>query len=505
MIRILEWKRPMLAPVFGAVLALAFAPYDYSYLAIIALMFFYRLCHAQSIRQAAFTGYLFGLGMFGCGTWWVYVSIHEFGGAGFMSSGMLTVLFVALWAIFPAVAAALASSICSKVGPISRITIFAWLWVLVEYVRGYWILNGFPWLQIAYSQLNTPLAGFAPLAGVYGVGFLLSMSASTLYETVLRQLPRLVGIPVLLSVWLGGWLLKDVQWTRPIGNSIKIALMQGNIDQKIKWQPNQQLKTLNLYQELTERHWDSDVIVWPETAIPAFLSDVKTSFLEPLANKARNHGADIVVSLPSNGQGKDYYNSVMTLGKNEALYHKTHLLPFGEYLPLQPLSGWILDQLRIPLGNFAAGRADQPLLRAGGYPVVTTICYEDAFGELVIRQVEHAAYLVNVTNDAWFGHTAEPYQHMQMAQMRALETGRYMARATNTGLSGIVLPNGKIRHQAPLYTTTTLTGEIIPMTGLTPYARYGDRMIFIGLIVFVVTVLGLESRINGGVDSISPD
>jgi apolipoprotein N-acyltransferase len=285
--------------------------------------------------------------------------------------------------------------------------------------------------------------------------------------------------------------LQGIQWTHAIGAPITVTLLQGNIAQDQKWQANQKLRTLSLYWQLTEQHWDADVIIWPETAIPAFLSEVKDFYLDPLSALARDKGTDLVVSLPSNGSGTDYYNSVMTLGKQEAVYHKHHLLPFGEYLPLQPLSGWVLDRLAIPLGNFAAGAARQPLLKAGGYPFVTTICYEDAFGELVNRQVGQAAYLVNVTNDAWFGDTSQPHQHMQMAQMRALETGRYLVRATNTGLTGFVMPNGKISARAPLFTTTTLTSTIIPMAGLTPYARWGDQVVFSGLSLLVSMVWGL--------------
>ena len=254
------------------------------------------------------------------------------------------------------------------------------------------------------------------------------------------------------------------------------------------------LNTLRLYQQLTEQHLDSDVIIWPETAIPAFLEQVRTGYLEPLANLVQEHGVDVVVSLPSSGEGNSYYNSVISLADMDKRYHKNHLLPFGEYLPLQPLSGWVLDQLEIPLGDFAAGGDMQPLLKAGGYAFVTTICYEDAFAELVNRQVEQAAFLVNLTNDAWFGNTAEPYQHMQIARMRALETGRYLLRATNTGLTGFVAPNGQIVKQAPLFTTTTLTEMITPMQGLTPYAKWGDRWVFIGLFTLVIVVYAMIKR-----------
>lgn len=368
----------------------------------------------------------------------------------------------------------------------------ALLWEVVEYVRGYWLLNGFPWLLIAYSQLQTPLSGFAPLVGVYGIGFLLAVSAFALVEMLDRKLPPLHGLLFFLLIWgTGGW-LKTMRWTRAIGEPIKITLVQGNIGQDQKWLSSQKLNTLMLYQQLTERHWDSNVIIWPETAIPAFLDQVQKFFVDPLSAKAREHHVDLVVSLPTSGQGDEYYNSVLVLGHTQRLYHKNHLLPFGEYLPLQPLSGWVLDLIQIPLGNFAAGDDRQTLLTAGGFSFVTTICYEDAFGEQVNKQIADAAYIVNVTNDAWFGDSAQPHQHMQMAQMRALETGRYLVRATNTGITGFIAPDGSIRKQAPSFTTTTLTDTIVPMGGVTPYSRIGDNLVFAALILLVLVLYGWE-------------
>jgi apolipoprotein N-acyltransferase len=483
--RLLKWKWGLAAPLMGALLTLAFSPYDYAYAALPALMFLYRAWSIQSPKQAALNGYLFGLGLFGSGIWWVYISIHDFGGADALSAGLLTLLLVGVWAIFPAITGALAARILSSPIVWLRIMATALLWVAVEYFRGYWLLNGFPWLQIAYSQLQTPLAGFAPLGGVYGVGFLLAASAFAVVEMLRRKLVPLNGFLFLLLIWGGGGMLRTVQWTQTIGSPIKMTLVQGNIGQEQKWLPSQKLNTLRLYQQLTEQHWDSNVVIWPETAIPAFHEQVKAFYLDPLAAAAREHHVDLVVSLPTSGQGKEYFNSVLALGETQAFYHKNHLLPFGEYLPLQPLSGWVLDLIQIPLGNFAAGGDRQTLLTAGGYPFVTTICYEDAFGELVARQIADAAYIVNVTNDAWFGNSSQPHQHMQMARMRALETGRYLVRVTNTGLTGFVAPDGSISTQAPLFTTSTLTDTILPMGGITPYARFGDNVVFAVLIAIV--------------------
>lgn len=470
----------------GVLLTLSFAPYDLAYAALPALMYLYWSWTKHTAKRALWLAYVFGLGLFGSGIWWVYISLHDFGGADPLSATLLTLLLVGLWALFPALTAYLTVKLVLKSpGVWVRIMAAALLWEAVEYFRGYCVLNGFPWLQIAYSQLQTPLAGYTPLLGVYGVGFLLAATAFAGIEIVRRKLRPLNGLCFVLLIWGGGGLLKFVPWTYSLGAPIKVTLAQGNIGQEQKWLPEQRLDTLSLYQKLTQQHWDSQVIIWPETAIPAFLSEVKEFYLDPLGAEARQHQVDLVVSLPS-GEGKECSNSVLTLGEKPALYHKNHLLPFGEYLPLQPVSGWVLDQLEIPLGNFTAGPDRQPLLRAGGYPFTTTICYEDAYGEQVSRQIADAAFIVNVTNDAWFGDTSQPYQHMQMAQMRALETGRYLVRATNTGLTGFVGPDGAIRKQAPLFVATTLTDTIVPMGGVTPYARFGDQAVFALLSAWVL-------------------
>ncbi|WP_445372667.1 apolipoprotein N-acyltransferase [Methylomonas sp. HW2-6] len=493
MFRIFRHRPEIAALGSGSFLTLAFAPYAYAYLAPIALALLYLSWSGRTPRQAALVGYCFGLGLFGSGIWWVFISIHQFGGADAVSAAALTALLVAVWALFPALAAWLIA-MTPWPGVWSRVAGAALLWLAVEYFRGNYVLNGFPWLQIGYSQTATPLAGFAPLGGAYSVGFLLAWSGFAMAEIVQSRLSRRLGSAMLLAIWVGGAGMQAIAWTEAAGAPIDITLVQGNIGQGDKWQANQQLATLKLYRKLTEQHWDSDVIIWPETSIPAFLEDVKPFFIDPLHAAARERGVDIVVGLPSSGQGKDYYNSVLALGETQALYHKIHLLPFGEYLPLQPLSGWVLDQLAIPLGDFAAGGARQPLLRAGGHAFVTTICYEDAFGELVARQAAEAGYIVNMTNDAWFGDSAQPHQHLQMAQMRALETGRYLVRATNTGVTGFIAPDGTVKRQAPLFSTVAITDRIVPMRGATPYLRLGDSGAFAAMALLALSIAAGERR-----------
>lgn len=477
-----------MALVYGILFTLAFAPFDYSYLAIIALSLLFASWQQVSPKRAMLRAYLFGLGSFGLGVSWVYVSIHDYGHVPVIISGLLTVIFVAVWAVFPMLTGYLSTAISPKSG--IRLLITPVLWTLIEYLRGHLFLNGFPWLLCAYPQLESPLAGYIPVLGVYGTGFLATSIAAILAFLMLykRRAGVLVGaIAIILAV---GLLLKTQTWTHPIGEAFKVALVQGNINQDQKWLPENKVKTLRLYQSLTEQHWGTPVIIWPETSVPAFYSEINAGFLQPLSQAAAQHHSNVITSLPwDDNLMSEYYNAVMVLGKEQGIYRKIHLLPFGEYLPWQPVSGFVLNLIGIRLGNFTPGNLNQPLLKAAGYAFITSICYEDAFGDLAINNLQEAAYLVNVTNDAWFGHSIEGPQHMQIAQLRALETGRFLLRATNTGITGIVNPKGELIKQAQPFTTTVLTGAITPMGGLTPYAKIGDKFILYSLLVLLFGVV----------------
>jgi len=475
--------------VAGAVYTLAFAPFNFSYAAFPALAYLFFAAIALKPKRAALSGYLFGLGQFGFGVSWVYVSVHDYGGGGLLGSLLIAGLFVGFWALFPALAVYLATQLPYKRS--SRLLLFPLLWVLVEYLRGRIVLQGFPWLQIAYSQLDTPLAGYIPVIGGYGTGLLAALSAAMLIGIASRPKSSLWLLACVAGVWIAGGWLRTAAWTQPIGEPIKAALIQGNVAQDKKWLPETRVGTILQYIQMTEAHWDSQVIVWPESAVPAYLSDVYEAFLMPLGQAAKAHQSDLIVSVPSYGNAEgEKYNSVITLGREAGMYRKVHLLPFGEYMPWQPVSGWILAHFNMRLSHFTPGRPDQPLLSAGGYRFSTSICYEDAFAENALRGLPEAAYLVNATNDAWFGDSIEPHQHLQIARMRALEAGRYLLRSTNTGATAIISPEGRVIGQAPLFTAATLTGVIQPMAGLTPYARLGgDAPIVLFMLALLLMIL----------------
>ena len=486
-----KWKWELFLPISGLFLTLAFAPFEYSYLAIFSLTLVFLSWLECTPTRAAVRGYLYGLGMYGSGISWVYISIHDYGGAPKLGAILLTLFVIGFWALFPALTGYLSVKVAAKQKK-KLIWLIPFIWIFIEYFRGYWLLNGFPWLQIAYTQMDMPLQGFIPILGVYGTGFLLAISASIIVASFKRTLNPLYAILIITSLWGTGVYLQTIQWTTPIGKEIKVALIQGNIPQDQKWLPQNRMQTLLFYKQMTENNWDADVIILPETAIPTYLFQVKESYLTPLSVQAKSHNTDVIVGIKTfDKENNIHFNSVVTLGNHEGQYNKTHLLPFGEYLPLQPLSGFVLNLLNIQLGSFASGGDEQKLLTAGGYPFATSICYEDAFGDEVLHSLPEATFLVNVTNDAWFGDSLEPYQHMQIAQMRSLETGRHMLRTTNTGVTAIVAPNGKIVKAAPLFRQFVLKGKITPMGGMTPYSRIGDTVI---LIFLGFCLLGLKMK-----------
>lgn len=477
-----------LALFAGILFTLAFAPFNLSYLAFPALALLFFLCRPLPVKRAFIRGYAFGWGQFGLGVSWVYVSVHDYGGGSVFDSLAIAGLFVGFWALFPALWAYLAVKL--PIGRGLRLWAFPLLWLLVEYLRGRIVLEGFPWLQIAYSQLDTPLAGYIPLLGGYGAGLIAALIAAILVKIAGKPKRSLRLIGLLTAIFGFGVFLKTLSWTWPMGGPIQATLIQGNIAQDKKWLPETRIETIVQYIRMTQAHWDSRLIVWPESAVPAYLSDVRESFIDPLNQEARAHQSDLIVSVPSYGQSEgEKYNSLITLGHTEGMYRKIHLLPFGEYMPWQPVSGWILAHFKLRLSSFTPGTVDQPLLEAAGFRFSVTICYEDAFADNGLRALPDVAYLVNTTNDGWFGDSIEPHQHLQIARMRALETGRYLLRATNTGVTAIVSPQGKITAQAPLFTTTALTGMFEPMAGMTPYAQIGDTPVIYLTIALLAMVL----------------
>ncbi len=478
-----------LALLAGASLPFAFAPFAWYPLAILAPALLFLLWQGVSPLRAFTRGWLFGLGQFGIGVSWIHISIYQFGGVTLPFAVAATVLFVAFLALFPAVLGYITVRLVANNQNISLLTLLPGGWVLLEWVRG-WLFTGFPWLNIGTSQIDAPLAGLAPLLGAYGVSLAVAFSAGLVALIILANgRMKLAALVALCALWLTSIVLDNVQWTAPIGKPLQVTLLQGNITQSIKWQPEQLMPTLDMYRQLTRTQWQSDIIVWPETAVPAFYHQV-TGFIDALHGEAQSHGASVIMGIASVDRHRErYYNSMLALGEDRAFYHKRHLVPFGEYLPLAPVLNPVLDFLEIPMSDFSSGPTRQRLLRVAGHPVNVSICYEDAFGEEVIRDLPQAALLINASNDSWFGDSFAPHQHLQIARLRAVETGRYLLRATNTGISAVIGPQGRIIAKSPQFQVHVLQAQVQARQGATPYVHWGNFPAIIAAALLVLFAL----------------
>ncbi len=470
-------RRVAAAFLLGAASVLGFAPFYLYPLPILALAGLFRLWQRTPGRAAAaLLGFAFGLGLFGAGVSWIYVSLHDYGGMPLPVAVLATLLFCAFLALFPA-AVGLAQSLVRAPRAVRSLLLIPALWVLSEWLRG-WVFTGFPWLAMGYSQVpGSPLAGFAPVFGVYGVSLAVLVAAGLLLQWLWGAGARRYWALAMLALGWAGFGLQQVEWTTPDGPPLTVSLLQGNIPQELKWRADRVQGTLDTYARLVLAS-RSRLIILPETAIPLFYRDVPRDYLEMLARHAQENRGSVLIGLPEferEGASEDYYNSVVDIGAGPAqTYRKHHLVPFGEYIPLKPLFGWIIHVLHIPLDDFARGAPTQQPMRAGGQRVAVNICYEDAFGREIIRQLPAATLLVNVSNDAWFGDSLAPYQHLQISQTRALESGRYMLRATNTGVTAIVDQRGRVVRRLPEFVTAALDGTAQGFAGRTPYVRWGN-------------------------------
>lgn len=472
----------------GAAWPLAFAPYGYWPIAIVSLLLLFSAWFAVSPWRAFWRGYLFGLGMFGFGVTWVHISIYTFGGVPLPLSIFLTSLFVAFLALFPALTGYLAVRLCAGLSKRSArwflIAALPAAWVLGEMLRG-WVFSGFPWLNAGYSQTDGPLRGLAPLLGVYGLSWAVALTAGMMAAALgeSKKGVRVKLVAGLGALFLVGFAVDYIPWTQKAGDPLAVALVQGNIPQDMKWSPDMRQPTIDLYTNLSAQHQDADLIVWPETALPDFYHR-QLDVLQALGERARASNTDYLVGVLYLDRATDrYYNSMVSIGSAEGFYHKRHLVPFTEYLPLKRVFGSIVEFMRVPMSDFTPGGHEQAPLVVAGQPAGISICFEDAFGEEVRKSLPQSTLLVNVSNDAWFGGSDAPHQHLQMARMRALESGRPLLRGTNTGLTAITDHRGQLQGMAPQFEATVLRGEVQPMSGETPFIMFGNAVVFIAVTI----------------------
>ena len=483
----------LIAAFLGAASVLAFAPTAWFALSWLTLGCLFLLLEknsqaagtpAQTMRRGALIGAAFGGGLFIAGVSWIYVSLSVFGGMPPPLAALATLLFCALLALYPAAAGALHVRFAPRTGW-QRSLFFAALWTISEWLRG-WMLTGFPWLATGYAQTPpSPLAGFAPVFGVYGLSFLSALLAALLAQSVaegrsgwrekgikgLKTTAFLIPLSITVLILSSGGLLGTIRWTTADGPPIRVSLLQGNVAQDLKWRPEKFNDSLRTYYRLALDN-PAQLTVLPETALPAFLEHVPPDYLDALKQLAERERGDMLFGIALGG-ADGYANGAVSLGvSGQQRYSKSHLVPFGEFVP--PGFSWFLALVNIPMSDFTPGAKQQAPLNLAGRQIAVNICYEDAFGEEIIGALPAAGILVNLSNVAWFGDSLAPAQHLQIARLRALETGRMMLRATNTGMTAIVGADGKVHGVLPPFTRAALRGEVQAYSGSTPYVRWGN-------------------------------
>ena len=462
----MDWRRQGAALLAGGTSVLAYAPFGIFPLAFVSLGLLFWLLgpgmpqHLAAAAQQKRVGYGFGVGfawglgaMLG-GVSWLYVALNRYGGLPMPLAAAAILLFCAFMALFAGLAGGL----------------FAALWLLSEWTRG-WAFTGFPWLASGYSQSPpSPLAGFAPVFGVYGVGGLLALAAALMPAALHERRWRPAALAALV---IGGGLgLRQVASTVPVDEPVKVALLQTNIEQSLKWRPE-------LLQHWLERNLalvrdnPAQLVVLPETTLPLLVDYLPPGYLEAIGRIAAQNGGDAILGTFTRDGDNLIYNAAISLGRSPSgHYAKHHLVPFGEYSP--PRFHWFYDLVNIPMADQTRGPAHQPPLALAGQKVAINICYEDVFGEELIRSLPEATLMLNLSNLAWYGDSLAQPQHLQIARLRALETGRPMLRATNTGMTAVVAPDGEVAAVLPAFKAGALHAEVRGYQGLTPYARWGN-------------------------------
>ncbi len=481
-----------LAAMAGALHVLAFAPFGLWPLQLALLMLLFGLLqYSPSIKAHAFTGWAFGFGWYVFGVSWLYISMHRFGGMPGWLAGLAVVAMALLLGAFIALMMAAAAWLRARYDlskTVMLLLVLPMCFALADWLRG-WVFTGFPWVVTGYAHTDSPLAGFAPVLGVYGLGWLAALMAGTLLLAVTQR--RWLLLPIVLLLTGAG--IKTVNWTTPSGAPISVRLLQGNVPQEMKFDIDRINDTLSLYHDLVKAG-PADLIVTPETAIPLLSRDLPPDYLPLLQTYAETSGSHLALGIPLSDGLAQYANSMIALTPDATKYRydKHHLVPFGEFIP--PGFRWFVEMMHIPLGDFTPGAALQAPLQVRDQRVLPNICYEDLFGEQIAAQLRTdapATILLNMSNIAWFGDSIALPQHLQISRMRALETGRPMLRATNTGTTAVIDAHGVVTAQLTPYTRATLSAKVQGFQGMTPYSRYGNALFLImaALILAVVVFL----------------
>lgn len=512
----------------GAVLPFAFAPFEQFWIAPLSYAVLFYSWRGATPRQAFWSGLVYGCGSFCAGTYWTYIAIHDFGGAPIVLAVAVSFALAFAMSLFVAAAGWTAARWFRTSGALAWLGTLPALWVLAEWLRG-WLLTGFGWLSAGYSQTDSWLMGYAPVLGLHGMSWAVLVTAGALVTLCVAAVDAWRGRPdgsgsatgagavrrnraavsgnaagavgaaiVLAAVWGGGLAFGTQRWTTPKDETLSVALVQGAITQDLKWRPDLLPGTLALYSGLTQESRGTDLIVWPEAAIPD-LYENNIRFLDGMQEWAQQSGSAVllgILRLPPEHASKTatFQNVLVALTDPRATYVKRHLVPFGEYYPVPGFVRNWLRLLDLPYTDGVPGASDQPALDVAGERVAVTICYEDLFGAEQLHYLPDATLLVNVSNDAWFGDSIAPHQHRQIAQVRAAEAGRWLLRATNTGVTAVIDPQGRVAASVPQFEAGVLKYTVQGFTGSTPYARWGNWLVVCAALLSQLPVIAKLAR-----------
>jgi apolipoprotein N-acyltransferase len=494
--RLLRYRR-LIAVVAGIGTSFAFAPYELPFLAWLGPALLFLLWEYESPREAAGTGFWFGAALFGAGTWWIYTAIHEFGQAPAWLALFLVGSLLAIKGAYYALLGYVVLRIAPDPSPGRSLLLIPAGWTLMDWLRG-WLFTGFPWLQLGYSQSDTPLASLTTLGGIHLVTFAVAVFAGAIIVIFFQGgRGRFAAIALAAAFWVGGWFLDGREWTRPVGKPIDVALLQGAIPQDEKWLVENRSATLDKFRELNREALGARIIVWPESSIPV-LAHEAAPYLAAIRAESVARGSDVLIGLLNfDLQTGEIRNGLYAMSSSgDGWYYKRRLVPFGEYFPVPAVvRNWMRLQ-SLPYYDMTPGAEHQPLLRAGGQRLAATICYEDAYGAEQLAALTTATLLVNATNNAWFGDSSAPHQQLQMARFRALEAGRFLFRSTSNGITAVIGPDGKVVSRIAQFKAGILRAKVQPRTGLTPYARTGNWPVlsFAFLVLIAFAIVRLRSR-----------
>ena len=470
-------QESVLLLVAGALYPLALAPLSLWPLTFFSISIFFWRLQQQPAKQLLFKAMLFGSGLFLSGVSWVYVSMYEHGSLSMPVAFAGTVIFCLFLAFVFALPFTLNALIPQN--SLSLMLGLPAIWVIGEWIRS-WLFTGFPWLYAGYSLTDHWLNGWAPIIGVLGLSYLVAFGAAALTQLALRRKdPCLapgptITLALIASLVIGGYALQKIDWTTATDRALSVVLIQPNIQQANRWSPSQRESILEQLSEQTEPYWGADIIIWPEGAIPALPAAVMAYLIE-VDNLAKVNQTTLFTGIPTRGYyNRNIFNSMIGLGESRGQYDKTRLVPAGEYIPFEEMLRGLNSFFDLPMSSFSSGASNQPLLSAKGQLIATAICYEIAYPNLVAKTTLGASVIMTVSNDAWFGNSMAPQQHMQMARMRAIENAKPLMRGTNNGITALVDYRGNIYQQLEQFTAGELEGVIRPRQGQTPFALFGS-------------------------------